>query len=334
MRKTKYAEFLRSRKINDDAIDSALENVALFEKYLTSADRDIDSVQVSSVKQYFASLIEEGENTMQRFVDLARYFYVTGNNEVYIYIISTISGREVLESISDKIASEMDTGCRDRIFEGLEVPPLGSPPDTYPGNTCMLVNRLMELGADNCHDILADNHHGISHDSFQKQIQWFKESDSIDDFLKKVHVERIRVLQQHLDENKVWFEQEITPEVITLVKGNQEILSAVRNGEFLYITKIPYSPKNWLKEKDNLMKRYYACHCPLAREAIIMNDPEIPMDWCYCSGGFGKLMFDIVFGESTEVEVLQSVLAGDPVCRFRIKLPEKMIPDDTSSISS
>lgn len=58
-----------------------------------------------------------------------------------------------------------------------------------------------------------------------------------------------------------------------------------------------------------------------------MQNPEIPLDWCYCSGGFAKLMFDVVFGESTEVEVLQSVLAGDSVCRFRIKLPENMIPD-------
>ncbi len=330
MKSTEYTDFLRSRNVDDDAINCALNNIADFEVYLAHTGKDIDSLQVPSVKKYFTALIADGENSIERFRDLARYFYATGQNEVYIYIISTVSGREVLESISDKLASNMDTRCRDSVFEGLDVPPLGSSPDTYPGNTCLLVNRLMDLGADTCHDVLADNHHGISHDSFQKHIQWFKESNSIDDFLERLHAERIMILQQHLDEDKVWFEQEITPEVIELVKGNQEILSAVRDGEYLYITKIPYSPKNWLKETDTIMKRYYACHCPLAREAIIMNDMEIPMDWCYCSGGFGKLMFDIVFGESTEVEVLQSVLAGDSVCRFRIKLPEKIIPNNTS----
>ncbi|NOQ21828.1 MAG: hypothetical protein GQ565_04145 [Candidatus Aegiribacteria sp.] len=334
MRISEYTKFLRSRNADDNALNSALETVKDFEEYLTKTDRDIDSVQIHSVKDYFTALIADEKNTMQRFRDLARYFYVTGQNEVYIYIISTISGREVFESISEKLVSKKDTDCRDRVFDGLEAPPLGSPPDTYPGNTCLLANRLMELGSDTCHEVLADNHHGIPHDSFQKHLQWFEESDSIDSFLKRVHVERIRILQQHLDDGKAWFEQEITPEVIELVKGNQEILSAVRDGKYLYVTKIPYSPKDWLKETDSLMKRYYACHCPLAREAIIMNGPDIPMDWCYCSGGFQKLMFDVVFGESTHVEVLQSVLAGDPVCRFRISLPEKMIPDDASSISS
>jgi len=332
MNNSEYAGFLRSRNIDDDDVLAALENVAHFEKYITQAGRDIDSVQIPLVKKYFAILIADGENTRQRFVDLARYFYISGQHEVYIYIISTISGREVFESISEKLASNKSIECRDSVFEDIEVPRLGSPPDRYPANTCLLTNRLMELGTDTCHDILADNHHGIPHDSFQKYVQWFKESDSIDDFLEKVHADKISILQHHHDEGKVWFEQEITPEVIELVKGNQEILSAVRDGEYLYVTKIPYSPKNWLNETDSLMKRYFACHCPLAREAIIMNGPEIPIDWCYCSGGFAKLMFDVIFGQTTEVEVLQSVLAGDSVCRFRIRIPENMISDNASSI--
>ena len=332
MKNTEYTEFLRSRNIDSCEIDTALDHVSEFEEYIARAGGDIDSVRLASVKEYFSELIKDEENTMLRFRDLARYFYITGQSEVYIYIISTISGREVFESISEKLESQKGTECRNTVFGDLDLPPPGSPPDTYPANTCLLVNRLMELGSDACHDVLADNHHGIPHESFQNHLQWFKESSSIDDFLKRVHTERINVLQQHLDEGKVWFEQEITPEVIELVKGNQEILSAVRDGDYLYVTKIPYSPNEWLKEKDSLMKRYYACHCPLAREAIIMNGPEIPIDWCYCSGGFVKLMFDVVFGCSTEVEVLESVLAGDQVCRFRISLPQSMIPDSESSV--
>jgi predicted hydrocarbon binding protein len=32
-------------------------------------------------------------------------------------------------------------------------------------------------------------------------------------------------------------------------------------------------------------------------------------------------MFDVIFEEPTEVELLESVLAGDDRCRFRIKIP-------------
>ncbi|RKZ10388.1 hypothetical protein DRQ25_03015 [Candidatus Fermentibacteria bacterium] len=332
MKTAEYTEFLRSRNVDSNGINDALENVADFEEYLSLAGGDIDSVQINSVKDYFSTLIKDEKNTMDRFRNLARYFYITGQNQVYIYVISTVSGREVFESISDKLESNKGTDCSNNVFDGLDLPPLGSPPGTYPANTCMLVKRLMDIDSNTCHDVLADNHHGIPHESFQKYIQWFEESDSLDDFLERIHADRISVLQQHLDEGKVWFEQEITPEVIELVKGNQEILSAVRDGDYLYVTKIPYSPKEWLAEKDDLMKRYYACHCPLAREAIIMNGPEIPMDWCYCSGGFAKLMFDVLFDQPTEVDVLQSVLAGNPVCRFRISLPDKIIEDISSSI--
>ncbi|MCK5117714.1 MAG: hypothetical protein KAR44_14050 [Candidatus Aegiribacteria sp.] len=332
MKINEYTEYLRSRNVDSNGINAALENVADFAEYLKDEGGNIDSVQINSVKEYFATMIADDKNTMQRFRDLARYFYITGQGEVYIYIISTVSGREVFESISKILELKKGTDCRNTVFESLDLPPLGSPPDTYPSNTCTLVNRLMNIDSNTCHDVLADNHHGIPHDSFEKHLQWFEESSSIDNFLKRVHVERIRILQQHLDEGKVWFEQEITPEVIELVKGNQEILSAVRDGDYLYVTKIPYSPKEWLAEKDDLMKRYYACHCPLAREAIIMKGPEIPIDWCYCSGGFQKLMFDVVFGVSTKVEVLESVLAGDTACRFRISLPDNMIPDKASSI--
>ena len=47
------------------------------------------------------------------------------------------------------------------------------------------------------------------------------------------------------------------------------------------------------------------------------------MEWCYCSAGYGKLRYDIAFGEETEVEVLESVFSGSDRCRFRIKISEK-----------
>ncbi len=331
MRNSEYIEMLRARNIDEERISEAIENVTNLDIFLSESGRDIDSILISSFKRYSAALVAGGENTIHVYIDLARYFHMTGQYEVYIYLLSTINGIEVLESISEKLALKTDPDTRNRVFDGIDTPPLGSPPASYPPITCRLVERLMELGPENCHNVLADNHHRIPHDSFREQQKLWEESASIDEFLKILHSERIRILQKHLDEGKVWFEQEITPQIIDYVKSNQEILSAVRKDNYLYVTKIPYSPDEWLRETDPEMKRYYACHCPLAREAIIMNGPEIPLDWCYCSGGFAKYLFDVIFGESTEVEVLNSVLAGDDICRFRIKLPEKIIRDMTST---
>ena len=70
------------------------------------------------------------------------------------------------------------------------------------------------------------------------------------------------------------------------------------------------------------MRRYYACHCPLARAAILDGKVKIPAVFCYCSGGFEKFAFDNIFGEPAEVEMLESVLNGDERCRFAITIPK------------
>jgi hypothetical protein len=227
----------------------------------------------------------------------------------------------VLPSIAKETASVAGETTRDEVFSDVELPPLGSPPEEFPEVTAHLVGKLLDLGRDTCHRILACNHHGIPLEHFDKHKKWLKEAGSIEEFLKRVHQEAVADLEHHANEGKVWYEQVITQEVVEFVRANQEVLSAVRDGEYLYKTKIPYAPADWLRERDPVLKRYYACHCPLAREAIVKGKPEIPLDWCYCSAGYGKLMFDVLFDEPTEVEVLESVLTGDNRCRFRLKIP-------------
>jgi hypothetical protein len=325
VKESKYIEFLRSRKQAKEAIEAALDYVREFEAHLIGTGKSLEAFSVSDLKEYVAGLVADEQNTMERLLALARYAYVTGLNTVFIYFTSIIGGREVVPSISEKLAAVAGEQTRDAVFDGLEMPPLGSPPDAYPRITDTLVGRLKDLGPETCYTVLADNHHGVPVESFSKHKVWLDEAGNIEAFLKKVHQEAVAELERYMNEGKVWYEQEITPEVVELVRGNQELLSAVRDGDHLYITKIPYAPKDWLKESDPVMKRYYGCHCPLARAAIIMGEPDIPLDWCYCSGGFEKLMFDVVFEEPTQVEVLESVLAGAPRCRFRVKIPESIL---------
>jgi hypothetical protein len=325
MRENKFVEFLEKRNQSEEAIEAAVNDVKDFEMYLAASGSALEMTEVDDIKGYMKKLIKEERNTMERLVALARYFYVTGHNEVFIYFTGILNGREVIPSISRRLSEIAGEETRERVFEGVQLPPLGSPPEEVPVVTALLVERLMDLGTETCHKVLAGNHHGIPEESFVKHKKWLEEEGSIDGFLERMHDEAVAELDQHSREGRIWYEQEITPEVVEFVRGNPEVLSAVRDGEYLYITKIPYAPKEWLKETDPVTKRYLACHCPLARAAIIMGGPEIPLDWCYCSGGFTKLKFDVVFEEPTEVEVLESVLAGDERCRFRIKIPDSAL---------
>jgi len=40
----------------------------------------------------------------------------------------------------------------------------------------------------------------------------------------------------------------------------------------------------------------------------------------YCSDGYEKLRFDVIFGEPAEVELLESALEGATRCHFAIKI--------------
>jgi len=233
-----------------------------------------------------------------------------------------LGGRTVLPSISERLAEIAGEEKRDVVFKGLEAPPLGSPPGEFPKVTGLLMERLeSELDQGTCRRVLAGNHHRVSIEAFAKHKEWYRKAGSLEQFLKKVHMEAVAELEQFLREDKVWYEQEITPEIIDYVRGNQEVLSGVLRGDRIYMTKFPYAPREYLRETHPLMKRYYMCHCPLARASILTGEPEISPEWCYCSGGFGKLKFDVIFEQETEVEVLETVLDGDMSCRFSVKIP-------------
>jgi len=120
---------------------------------------------------------------------------------------------------------------------------------------------------------------------------------------------------------KLWYEQEITPDVVQLVKDDPRIQVGVLQGDVVIKTKIPYNPKMWLIEKDPKMRRYLACHCQLARTAILEGDTKALGGFCYCSAGYEKTPLEVVLEVPLEVEVIESVLKGDNVCKFSIKIP-------------
>jgi hypothetical protein len=215
-----------------------------------------------------------------------------------------------------------------RIFRGLETPPLGTPPEDLPDTAVRLMESLgSSLPPDRARAVLCGNHHGIPREAFQNERQRCLSSGTLDEYLRDRHERMVAELQRHADEGTVWFEQTITQRVVDFVRSDQELLSAVRYGNVLYATKIPYDPDRWLGSADPAERRHLACHCPFVRESLrIGGDGKpvrahpVPADWCYCSAGFEKLKFDAVFEQSLAVEVLESALKGDPRCRFALKI--------------
>ena len=70
---------------------------------------------------------------------------------------------------------------RAKIFEGVETPPLGTPPEELPLMTKRLMDRLeAELSPEVYRRVLAGNHHRIPLEAFDGLKKLYDESESID----------------------------------------------------------------------------------------------------------------------------------------------------------
>ena len=68
-------------------------------------------------------------------------------------------------------------------------------------------------------------------------------------------------------------------------------------------------------------KRYEACFCPLVRDAIRRGD-RVSRTFCHCSGGWYAQEWAIVFGETPEVRLVQTMLEGKDSCIFGVVIPD------------
>ncbi len=153
----------------------------------------------------------------------------------------------------------------------------------------------------------------------------YEDTGDFDVFLEMKRQEYVQYLQGFIDRGELYYTQEITDEVVAFVRDNPEVAQGVREGNILYITKIPYMTKEYLAEKDEVKKRYYYCHCPWARESLKNGEKTVSATFCHCSAGFVKKPWEAIFGQKLEVDILESILQGDLRCRFAIHLPEGTI---------
>lgn len=249
------------------------------------------------------------------------YANFRGDHTSATYLLTMLGTTDVLESQKARLAELYGISQAEEVFGGLDVPALGSDLSLYPEMIDLYLHKLRStLDEESCRKVLAGNHHQLDPEQFAGEKQHFKDAPSIEEFLRSKHERLVDNLAQHAATGKLWFEQRITDRVVDYVRRHQEIQTGVLQGKRLIVDKIPYDPDSWLGESDPDKKRYLACHCPFVRESIPAGT-KVPSLWCYCTGGFTKLLWDYIYERPLEVELLSSVLDGSSRCRFAITLP-------------
>ena len=100
--------------------------------------------------------------------------------------------------------------------------------------------------------------------------------------------------------------------------------AGVREGSRIMTTKIPKSCnlEQYMKETDREKRRALYCHCPRIRETI-GSKMRLSSTYCYCGAGFYKAIWEYTLQQPVKVELLESALKGDDVCRVAIHLPAR-----------
>ena len=318
-----FRELLKSRKASDEKIEASIVIAERFEAYLATLEGKPDEAATWS---FCKLLIQEKQNTYDNLLALARYGRFIKDNNIYVAVLELLDGEEVQRNLYQKVGTLFGETIRNEVFAGIGVSPLGLPSPEKPYDLFPVLDRLIgKLGYEQVELLLSACLRDLPEEYFLDDREKYIKSSSIDEYLVSRHQEFVKELQKCMEQDQLFFSQEITEEVVQYVREHPETECGVREGNTLYITKIPYNAKEYLVETDPVLKRFYVCHCPWVRHSIKAGNLHMDPVFCNCSGGFSKKPWEVIFGQTLQMEVLESALKGDFRCRFAVHLPENLV---------
>ena len=285
-----YREYLQRQGIPGDAIEKQMKIVGDFVTFVTDPgiNETIATAGKGTVDTIARKLISEGRNTLENFSALCDYANWLGQRSLYVALIELMDCHNAMAVLADELERRHGRGVLDQIFrEGL--PPLGANERERWAFTRVITERMASMIAPA--EIRAawfQVQHGMPAEAWREgeaaDKEKFRQCGSIDEFLTLKRRERDAMLTRLRDEDKLWYTVTINDEVLDFIKSDPEMEVGQRQGNKIYISKVPYNAVRYLHASDARLKRYYACHCPLVREAILQEQPIAP-EVCNCSLG-------------------------------------------------
>jgi hypothetical protein len=323
MAEQSFRETLQSLGLNEGQVEASIALARRFVAFLHQPGR-VPSGEAAWA--FSRLLIGEGRNTEANCMALVRYCRFIGDNEMLVAFLELVDGGEVGDNLYRMVGERFGEAIQDEVFVGIGVAPYGTPSPEKPAYLQPAIQRLeRRVGIDVCREFLSAGLRDLPDEDFLEERDKLRRAGDIDTYLRQRKEAFVAQLEVCLREGRLFYAQEITPEVLDFVKSDPEMGGGRREGNVIYETKIPYMAAKYLAETDPTLKRYYACHCPWARDAIRKGDVKLAETFCQCSGGFHKKPLEVALGRSLKVDVLESALRGDVSCRFAIYPPEQKL---------
>lgn len=321
MDKQGFRNMLQSLELNEEQIEAAITIAERFEAYVNEPGRIPSADTAWAFSQL---LIKEGNNTEDNYIALIRYCRFIKNNDMFVALLELIDGGEVSDNLYRRVGERFGIEIREEVFTGIGVAPYGTPSPDKPAYMHPVIERLeARVGDDACNEFLSASLRDLPDKYFLSEREKFRQASDINAYLRQRKEAFVAQLEECQREGRLFYAQEVTGEVLDFVRSDPEMGGGRRERNIIYETKIPYMTKQYLAETDPTLRRYYACHCPWARDAIKNGNVKLAEIFCQCSGGFHKKPWEVIFERPLKVDVLESILKGDRRCRFAIYLPEE-----------
>jgi hypothetical protein len=180
--------------------------------------------------------------------------------------------------------------------------------------TCEILDRLgNQVDLETRQAIMVDCHCSYPLQDLLDVKMAYRVHGDLDQALAMLQDKFERFLQEDL---------KLEEELVRTITAQGWGLAGRRDGKTIIATKIPKSSyiREYFEEKDPEKKRKIYCHCPRVRDEV-GSDRQLPMAYCYCGAGFYQGIWEEILGEKVEVEMLESVMQGDEVCKIAVHLP-------------
>ncbi|MFX1371871.1 MAG: hypothetical protein ACFFCE_08430 [Promethearchaeota archaeon] len=325
MKEKAFLEYLSTKNIPQEQADIYIKRLNEFNDYLKNNKNDLDSFPMGEIIKYADFLVERKSEIILDFLrSLINYATFTKKYDYITEIIDISESYNAMDNLYQRVAKEHGEQIKNEVFKDLKIPPLGTHPEKKPEFTKIVLERLKEkIGKKKTIELLKPCLHGRPGDP-KKDREDFLRINDIDEFLKIKKQELIEQLLKHQQEGTLEFAQYIDDEVVEFVKNTPSINPGIREEDKIIETKMPYQIKKHLQAKDEKMKGFYSCYCPWIRGAIKNGtDKELFSDFCYCSAGYTKKYWDVIFDQPTEVEPIETALTGGLLCKFSIQIPKE-----------
>lgn len=141
-----------------------------------------------------------------------------------------------------------------------------------------------------------------------------------DEYTRSGDLKKVHYLLQHYFEEFICKYKNLSKSQLQYIKDNAMGMAGTLKGSVVIAVKIPRDFHEYFQTENEAEKRFHYCHCPRIRKEFLAGREIVDADYCYCGAGFYRDIWEFILQKPIKVELTESLLKGDDVCKIKIKL--------------